>query len=121
MSDSTLEKIQAIGLAMLLAAIALSFSGCKSAPVSDTVKQIDAVIDSGVLDKDKPTKTDRSTIKKAVLDSRAAVVIAENKAVVAEAKEKAAEKWSIYGKISFAGSIAAVGLMFIFILKKLLS
>lgn len=87
MNDNHLDILRSIGLAALLMAIACgiaSISGCASAQTVGT-QQIDAVIDSGILDSDKPvTPEDKRLIRSALESARADIVTAETQKAAAE-------------------------------------
>lgn len=87
MNDEQLDILRSIGLATLLMAIACgvaSMSGCASVQTAGT-QQIDAVIDSGILDSDKPvTAEDKRLIRSALESARADIVTAETQKAAAE-------------------------------------
>ena len=92
MNDNQLDILRSIGLAALLMSIACgiaSMSGCASVQTVGT-KQIDAVIDSGILDeKHEVTASDKKVLRSAFEAGRSDIVAAERDKVVAI---KAAEK-----------------------------
>lgn len=71
-------------LLMVIACGIASISGCASAQTVGT-QQIDAVIDSGILDSDKPvTPEDKRIIRSALESARADIVAAETQKAAAE-------------------------------------
>ena len=81
------------------------FAGCASVRTVGT-QQIDAVIDSGILETDKPvTAEDKKLIRSALESARSDIVTAETQKAAAEKRALAAEKradsnatWATRGK-----------------------
>lgn len=101
MNDNHLDILRSIGLAALLMAIACgiaSISGCASVQTVGT-QQIDAVIDSGILDSDKPvTPEDKQIIRSALESARADIVAAETQKAAAEKRADSNAAWATRGK-----------------------
>ena len=94
-------RIICIGIALFLSV----FAGCASVQTVGT-QQVDAVIDSGILDNDKPvTAEDKRLIRSALESARSDIVAAEKQKAAAEKRALAAEKradsndaWASRGK-----------------------
>ena len=101
MTDNQLDILRSIGLAALLMSIAfgiVSISGCASVQTVGT-QQIDAVIDSGILDSDKPvTPEDKRIIRSALESARADIVTAETQKAAAEKRADSNAVWASRGK-----------------------
>ena len=101
MNDNQLNILRSIGLAALLMSIAcgiVSISGCASVQTVGT-QQIDAVIDSGILNSDKPvTPEDKRIIRSALESARADIVTAETQKATAEKRADSNAAWASRGK-----------------------
>ena len=88
--------MRAVSMALLLCAAL--FVGCASVHTVGT-QQIDAVIDSGILDSDKPvTVEDKRLIRSALESARSDIVAAETAKVAADKKAESNAVWASRGK-----------------------